>query len=110
MFERFNSQKSDDIFVEAATNANARQEYIDKLVKSRATLTRTLTMWGSISVAYLAVEFMPSSSPPIIILAMVLLFGFPAITLLVAIVSNDLQIKFLKALEAGTKQISQTDN
>lgn len=115
MFEKFSSQKSDDVFVEAAINPNARQEYIDKLVKSRVVLIRLLTFTALVFAFSLAIDlFMPSSSTrssfsqSLSIFNLVAL-GFTTAALLVTIVSNDLGIKFLKALEASAKQVTQTE-
>ena len=112
MFEKFNSQKTDDVFVEAATNISARQAYIDKLVKSRVQLTRLLTFTGIVFLLDLAFElFTPLSSASssfsqsLSILQLILL-GLLTAVLLIGLTSTDLAIKFLKALEAGERPMS----
>ena len=112
MFEKFSSQTTDDAFVEAAINANARREYIDKLVKTRVMFTRVLTVMAMVFALNLAIVLFISPSPtrsgysyPFSVLNLITL-GFTSIAFMIAIVSNDLAIKLLKALEAGAKQVS----
>lgn len=107
--ERFDAQKSDDIFVEAAINPNARQEYIDKLVSSRTKMTRISILMVLVFAFHVVIElFMPLLTPrapysqTILIINLVTL-GLVTASFSAAIVSNDLAIKFLKALEAGAK-------
>ena len=116
MFEKFSSQKTDDAFVEAATDASARREYIAKLSKARIQLTRLLVATSVIFLFNLAVELLApltsvrSSLSEALSTLQVIWSGLLATALLIGLVSNDLSIKFLKALEAGAKQATPADD
>ena len=111
MFEklkaRFDLQKSDDAFVEAATNASARQEMIDKLVKARAKINRAFLLIAVLYLFSVLIEVFARDSSvashPSGISNQVLIIA----VMLVLCTGFDLQIKFLKALEASAGQISQ---
>ena len=110
MFEKFGSQAIDDAFVEAATDANARREYIAKLSKARVQLTRLLIATSVIFLFSLAIEVLApltterSQLSQALSTLQVIWAGLLATALLIGLVSNDLAIKFLKALEAGARQ------
>ena len=116
MFEKLGSQSTDDAFVEAATDADARREYIAKLSKARVQLTRLLIATSVIFLFNLAIELLAplttvrSSLSQTLSTLQVIWAGLLATALLIGLVSNDLAIKFLKALEAGAQQATPADN
>ena len=116
MFEkfkaRFDPQKSDDAFVEAATDASARQQMIDKLVAARAKMLRLspllialylfnslLTLFAPAPLGALTARSLSASNQVLLVVIFV-----------VCHIVTDLQIKFLKALEASAGQISREIN
>ena len=116
MFEkfkaRFDLQKSDDAFVEAAINPNARQEMINKLVAARAKMSPLLTI---MAVLYLfvalieVVQLFIRDSSVVSHSSGAAYQGVTIVVLLVVYAGFDLQIKFLKALETGAKQVAPTE-
>ena len=106
---RFDQQKSDNAFVEAATNASARRATIDRLVKTRAIMFPLLLIIMVLSVfGLLLVLFDPTSASRTQTLSngnqgLVIVFT------LITYMSIDLQIKFLKTLEAGAQQAAPAD-
>ncbi len=117
MFEkfkaRFDLQKSDDEFVEAATNASARQAMIDKLVKARAKMFPLLKIMAVLYLFIALIEviqlFIRDSSANSHTSGAALQ-GVTIAFIVVVYAGIDLQIKFLKALEASAAQVSQTIN
>ena len=109
MFEKFGSQKTDDAFVEAATDASARQKYIDRLVRARSWLTVSLVLCLFILVLrFVSDLFGPARSTYLQSsgdMAQSLVFS----SVFASFISTDLAIKFLKALEAGAKQAAPTE-
>ena len=108
MFEkfkgRFDLQKSDDEFVKAATNASARQEMINKLVAVRAKMSPLLMIMAVLYLFVALIEVIQlfiRDSSVVSHSSGASYQGVTIVVLLVVYAGLDLQIKFLKALEAA---------
>ncbi len=99
MLETFSSQKNDDAFVEAATDASARQKYIDILVRTRSWLTVSLVLCLFILVLRVVSDLFAPARSTYLQSSGDMAQGFVVASVFAGLISVDLQIKFLKALE-----------